>query len=382
MEKPHSPASTSSPNDQAAASFVRGEPTGDTADLSVAGEVLLAGGRIAVALRGGTGTVFVRADLPAELADLRTTVERALSAEGLASLDTDSSLAAPLARERLGVESARWDLWGRDLADVFAVLSARGGAQASVSASDAGPAGDALPAGDAVPLTQSATSVRLTKAGRARRRRPRSLLIASVVGLALLSVALFVVLGQRDGGGPAAGPNPGTSPSSGASPDSGASPNPSGGATAETAFVDYRDPDGRFTLQYPETWQPVESTSPDIALLLVGPDGGSMLVRVLPPLPQPIDPTNIADVKAVTDVVVRGPSVQILQEEPINLSGVQGYYYLYTFQDEQQEGVHSHFFLFQGTTVHTLVFQALPSESFSALASTFDRIALSYKLTT
>ena len=373
METPHSPASTSSPNDGAATCFVRGEPIGDTADLSVAGEVLLVGGRIAVALRGGTGTVFLRADLPAELADVRASLERALAADGLGLLDSNSSLAGPLVRERLGVQSARWDLWGRDLADVFAVLSARGGTQAAVPASDAAPASGALLAGDAPPLTQSATTAKRAGAGQARRRRPRSLLIAAVVGLVASSVALFVVLGQRDGGAPQAGPEAG--------------PDPSASATAEPAFVEYRDPAGRFTLQRPETWQPVESGSPDIALVLLGPDGGSMLVRILPPLPQPVDPMNIADVKAVTDVVVRGPSVQILQEQPINLSGVQGYYYLYTFQDEQQggkplEGVHSHFFLFQGTTVHTLVFQALPSESFSELASTFDRIALSYKLMT
>lgn len=371
MATPHFPATTSSPNDQAAACFVRGEPTGDTVDLSVSGEVLLVGGRIAVALRGGTGAVFIRADLPAELADVRASVERALAAEGLGLLDSNSTLAGPLARERLGVESARWDLWGRDLADVFAALSARGGTQPAVPASVVSAASGALPVGGASPVARSATGSKLTAASRSRRHRSRSLLIASVVGLALFSVALFVVLGQRDGRAPEGG-----------DPEAGPSPSPSASATAEPAFVEYRDPAGRFTLQHPETWQPVEAPSPDIALILVGPDGGSMLVRVLPPLPQAIDPTNIADVKAVTDVIVRGPSVQqIVQEQPINLSGVQGYYYLYTFLDQEQEGVHSHFFLFQGTTVHTLVFQALPSESFSGLAGIFDRIALSYKLT-
>jgi len=73
--------------------------------------------------------------------------------------------------------------------------------------------------------------------------------------------------------------------------------------------------------------------------------------------------------------------VRIVQQKPVTLSGSQGYFYLYTFTDTAsgQEGVHSHFFLFRGRTMHTFVFQALPSGSFGAAAADFDRIAQSYR---
>lgn len=306
--------------------------------------------------------MFLRADLPGELADLQATVERALVAEDLVSLDADSSLAKALARERLGVDSARWDLWGRDLADVFAVLAARG----------AGPA--AAPSGRAEPLPAltppPAEKVALSKppdpmakpdpaAKPARSRRSGVLLVAAgVIAVVLLAGAVVTTLtANRDG-------SPGAQPSAG---------------VPVVNFVDYRDPAGRFTFQYPETWEPVESTDLDVTIL-VGPEGGSMLIRTVP-LENPVDPTNIVDVKAVTDVIVEeAPGIQIIQEQPVEINGASGYSYVYRFADGEQEGVHSHFFLFQGSTLYTIVFQALPTESFDALADDFDRIVQSFRI--
>jgi hypothetical protein len=154
---------------------------------------------------------------------------------------------------------------------------------------------------------------------------------------------------------------------------------PSAPASAPAGAVDYRDPAGRYTFQYPETWEPLETTDPAVTFLL-GPDGGSMLVRIVP-LENPVDPSNIVDVKAVTDVIVEeSPGIQIVQEQPVEINGAGGYSYVYRFADGDQEGVHSHFFLFQGSTLYTIVFQALPTETFEALADDFDRIVQSFRI--
>lgn len=319
--------------------------------------------------------MFLRADLPAELTAFRASVERALAAEGLHALDTGSSLAKPLARELLGVDGAQWDLWGKDLAEVFAVMAARTGGTAAdastgyTTAAGAGSAADASRGASSTPTT-SARAGSDTPAGapaepppsQGRRSPPKILLALGLVLLLVLAAAVFLTQrAQNDP--PAAGPEPTAEP------------------VPQAPLVDYADPAGRFTLKYPETWRPVELNNPEVALLLLGPEGASMLVRIVT-LEKPVDVANIPDVKAVTDVIVQGPSVQILQERPIDLPEAKGYYYLYRFQDQatQQQGVHSHFFLFKGAALHTLVFQALPFEEFARFASDFDRIAQSYRL--
>ena len=339
----------------------------------MAGDVLFVGGRIAVALRAGTATVFLRADLPAELTTFRELVERALDREGLQALDSDSSLAKPLARELLGVEGARWDLWGKDLAEVFGVMAARaGGTGASATSGYASAPGTppaastpAVGASSAAPASGAATpaSGADVEAPTGRRLPPKILLVLGLVLLLALATAVFVTVSAQDDDVPAAAPDATTAPA------------------PQVPLIEYVDPAGRFALKYPDTWRPVEINNPQVALLLLGPEGASMLVRIVT-LEKPIDVTNIPDVKAVTDLIVQTPSVQIVQERPIDLPEAQGYYYLYRFQDQAtgQQGVHSHFFLFKGTALHTLVFQALPFEKFPELASDFDRIAESYRI--
>ncbi|MEX2291491.1 MAG: hypothetical protein WD794_14355 [Mycobacteriales bacterium] len=288
----------------------------------------------------------------------------------MTSLDRDSSLAHPLVRERLSIESGRWDLWGRSLADVFAVLNARAGAGQATGATAAGSTGGAgaeSAAGDArspSSPTTDADRASSAAAGEANpwRSRSRLSLLAGVLVVAVAATVLAATARDR-------------------ADKLGADANPSASPSAEVRLVDYRDPQGRFTLQHPETWKPLETDDPDIGVVLLGPEGGSMLVRLVP-LETPIDPADIDDVKAVTDVVVQAPGVGVVEQKSVELGGTPGYYYLYTFTDEetQVEGVHSHFFLFRDSTMHTLVFQALPSESFEGLAEDFDRIAQSYQI--
>ncbi len=356
-------ATASDTNGQAASCFVRGEPTEGSADLSVSGDVLQAGGLIAVGLRAGRSTVFVRADLPGEMVGLRAVLEQALGAEGLVALDRDSSLAGPLARECLGADTARWDLWGRDLADVFAVLAGRGATPtsatpASAAGTSAGKSG--------VDLTKPALSEASTKPAavpRTRKRRSPLILLVGLLLLAVLGGALFFK--QRDGGE--------TAP-----PDVA-----SGAPPADGTLVDYADPDGRFTLKYPATWRQEQSPEPQVRLEVFSPANALLRVQLVP-LPTDVDPTDLASIKAVTDGFVRTEFATVITEspiEPVEPGGVKGYYYFYRQTDPASGivGVNSHFFLVQGPVIHSLVFQAVPPEAFSRWAEDFDVIVESYR---
>lgn len=350
-------ATASDTNGLAAACFIRGEPHEGSADLTVSGDVLRAGGLIAVGLRAGRSAVFVRADLPGEMVGLRTVLEQALGAEGLVALDRDSSLAGPLARECLGADTARWDLWGRDLADVFAVLAGRGATPTSAASPTAGKSG--------VNLTKPATSEASTKpatAPRTRKRRSPLILIVGLLLLAVLGGALF--FNQRDGGE--------TAP-----------PDASGAPPADGTLVDYVDPDGLFSLKYPATWRQAQSPEPQVRLEVFSPANALLRVQLVP-LPTDADPTDLASIKAVTDGYVRTELATVITEspiEPVEPGGLTGYYYFYRQTDPASGvvGVNSHFFLVQGPVIHSLVFQAVPPEEFSRWAEDFDVIVESYK---
>jgi hypothetical protein len=157
----------------------------------------------------------------------------------------------------------------------------------------------------------------------------------------------------------------------------------SSGADGPTDVVSYQDPQGRFRLSYPSDWLQVPPSAEDVALLLrVKPRAqNSMLVRVVP-LPEPVKPDRLLEAKKMTDSLVQGSDVRVLVERQVTLNGLPGYYYLYSFGEPGTDrfGVHAHYFLFSGSTMHVLVFQALPDTEFIELAPDFDSIAQSYQV--
>lgn len=104
--------------------FARGDPAGYSDTLHVeGGAVLLVEGDVAAALRVGPDTVLVRADLSRH-EEVRRTIEQVLETEGMALLDRETLLAAPVAMQALGVRVSTWDLWGRDIDESFAAMRA------------------------------------------------------------------------------------------------------------------------------------------------------------------------------------------------------------------------------------------------------------------
>ncbi len=153
-------------------------------------------------------------------------------------------------------------------------------------------------------------------------------------------------------------------------------------ATAQSGFVRFQDPGGTFAGSYPSSWQRLQASDPQIVLLTASADGASLLVRKTP-IGGQVSAANLSAARRITDRVVKsGKNVTFLrQPQQVTLGGLPGYLYLYTFDDSSSggRGAHAHYFLFQGTTMITLVFQALPANRILSLAPLFDRIASSFR---
>lgn len=205
----------------------------------------------------------------------------------------------------------------------------------------------------------------------------RKLVLVGGTFLAAFVGALVVVLASDVGGGLL----PGTAGPSEATP----SPEPTTADGGEPAgFVEFRDREAGFSLAYPEDWERIEHEDPQVRLLATPNRRDSLLVRLID-LEADVEVTE-ADLPAFREytdrVVGGGEGVEILDEPvAIELGGLPGLYYLYTFEDPQsgEQGVHSHYFLFDGRMVISIVMQALPTDRFAALAPTFKAIVDSFE---
>ena len=109
--------------------------------------------------------------------------------------------------------------------------------------------------------------------------------------------------------------------------------------------------------------------------------GGSILAREIP-LGAAVNDTNLAAAREVTDRIVTGDGIEhITQPQVLHQGGLPGYFYFYRFKDpgSGQLGVHSHYFLFKGSTLISVVFQALPDADFQRLANLYDAVIGSFR---
>lgn len=148
-------------------------------------------------------------------------------------------------------------------------------------------------------------------------------------------------------------------------------------------FAAFRSDQGGFELAYPTSWSQLTTKDPQVHLLVSQGTEDSFLVRSLE-LEAPVGPPQLAAAKQLTDqIVTSNKTVQMVTEpKQIELGGLPGFFYFYSFKDTAsgQDGVHSHYFLFNGKTMLSLVFQALPKEHFAASAPTFDKITSTFRV--
>jgi hypothetical protein len=155
-------------------------------------------------------------------------------------------------------------------------------------------------------------------------------------------------------------------------------------ATAKpVGFSEFRSEQAGFQLAYPSSWTKLSPKDPQVLLLISQGTQDSFLVRASE-LAEPVGPQQLPAAKQLTDkIVTSNKSVQMITDpKPLTLGGLPGFFYFYSFTDPTtgQEGAHSHFFLFNGKTMISMVFQALPKEHFSEAAKTFDKIAASFRV--
>jgi hypothetical protein len=146
-------------------------------------------------------------------------------------------------------------------------------------------------------------------------------------------------------------------------------------------FSQFRSDQAGFELAYPSTWTKLSPKDPQVLLLLAQGTQDSLLIRASE-LQEPVGPQQLPAARQVTDkLVTSNKTVQMITEpKQIELGGLPGFFYFYSFKDTTsgQEGAHSHFFLFNGKTMISMVFQTLPRERFASTAPTFDKIAASF----
>ncbi|HEU0087545.1 MAG TPA: hypothetical protein VFQ77_07825 [Pseudonocardiaceae bacterium] len=148
-------------------------------------------------------------------------------------------------------------------------------------------------------------------------------------------------------------------------------------------FTEFRNDKVGFTLSYPSSWTKLPTQDPQVLLLAANGPQDSFLVRAVE-LPMQIGQQEIPAAKQLTDQIVGANKTakMLVPPKQIELGGLPGYWYFYSFKDETngQQGAHSHFFLFKGNTMLTFVFQSLPIEKFQASAPTFDQITASFRV--
>ncbi len=142
-------------------------------------------------------------------------------------------------------------------------------------------------------------------------------------------------------------------------------------------FTQYRSEQAGFELAYPKSWSKKPFRDPT-ALLVASPDAqDALLIRAFE-LPKPIEPQELSAAKQLTDqMVTSDKAIQMIGEpKQVELGGLPGFLYTYSRKDPhgQQEGVHSHFVLFNGKTAITLLFQALPADHFPSSAPTINKV--------
>lgn len=202
----------------------------------------------------------------------------------------------------------------------------------------------------------------------ARPHLPRPALLAALAVLGTAAVAASFAAGRAlILGGDERAPEPAATAPRAASPAAPALPE---------GFVAFSDDDLGLSLGYPRAWRRLKARDPEVTLLVRGRAGASLQVRVTH-LGVDVDAGTLDTLRAITDRLVSDSAGVELLRPPrqIRLAGLPGVHYFYSFDAGERTGVHSHYFLFDGSRMIALVFQAVPARRFVALAGTFDLIA-------
>jgi len=198
------------------------------------------------------------------------------------------------------------------------------------------------------------------------RRRTKAVVVLTVLSLVVVGAGVGGVMWSR-------------SRSKGSTPPPQAQRSSPSPTLSDGAFVTFKDSEAGFSIRYPRGW--TRSQPPVAEIRLWATDGKQFATSVrVTRTEQVTTPANLANLKAVTDGIV-GPGVQILKQDPITVNGLIGFRYIYTLTDKDSglTTAHLHYFLFQGHKMNSIVFEALPSETFSRIEAVFDQMLASFR---
>ena len=144
-----------------------------------------------------------------------------------------------------------------------------------------------------------------------------------------------------------------------------------------TGTVTSTDDETRFRISFPASWATRKTGGADVRLV-AGPGGGDLMsVRVVSLDTGAGGPPTLTGIKPYLDTIVNEPGVTVLQQSQTQMSGLPGWYYVYSFKDPEtgQQGVHAQYFVIRGNQLYSIVFQALPAADFPRLAPSYQQVA-------
>jgi hypothetical protein len=154
-------------------------------------------------------------------------------------------------------------------------------------------------------------------------------------------------------------------------------------ATPRADVVRFKDEISKFSIAYPGDWTRLQTSGAesDVSLLVQANRTTSLIVRAAPVGLATVTRKTLPIVRNLTDgLVAADPRAKLLgAPQPVELGGLPGYRYRYSYGSGETSGAHDHYFLFKGGRLIQLVFQAVPSGRLDALTPTFDRIAATFR---
>lgn len=148
--------------------------------------------------------------------------------------------------------------------------------------------------------------------------------------------------------------------------------------------VRFVDDESKVSIAYPSNWTrlPDASDDPQVALRIASPDASASLqIRVAAVGLATVTRKTLPIVRKFTDDLIAADprAQQFIAPVAVDLGGLPGWRYRYTYGSGATGGAHDHYFLFKGGLMIQLVFQAAPASRLPALAPAFDGIASTFR---
>ena len=165
------------------------------------------------------------------------------------------------------------------------------------------------------------------------------------------------------------------------------SPTPNPSPTSGQAFFTHSDPKYEYSIKRPEGWNTRNLTEANVNIaLVVGPDPPYPVDDVIAvefhPLEKYYAPTALVPFKeAILNQL--GSNVNIVTQNPSPvISGLVGYYFVWTFPATNPKGLHAAYYLLDGDRYVTILLQVTPvddTKSFENMLPIFQQMAQTFR---